>query len=637
MRLGEGKQLDKMKAALSLQSTKAVGDPVLSLKLDTILAKRALAQRSDIQSARLNYIYQPSAIPNDDRYDAQWHFPLINLPQAWDITQGSSSVIVAVIDTGVLLNHPDLTNKLVTGYDFISNPIIANDSESAGIVIDGNPVDIDPNPNDPGDDAFIFSSTFHGTHVAGTVAAQTNNNIGVAGVGWNVKIMPLRALGKGGGTTYDIEQAVRYAARLSNDSGTLPAQKADVINLSLGGAGGVTPTPEAYTLARAAGCIIVAAAGNESSSVPAYPASYDDAVISVGAVDITKSRAFYSNTGTHLDVVAPGGDTTQNFNGDNFPDGVLSTTGSDVSSPVSYNYGLKQGTSMATPHVAGVAALMKSVRPGLTPDEFVAALTAGELTEDLGAAGRDDDYGNGLIDALASVLHAQLLNAGGVVADSAYMAVSPGLLNFGTSRTSLNLTVSNTGNGTTPLAITSVTNDSGGWLTLSTTPSGGLGEYVFTVDRSSLADDMTYSATITIVSSVNTVTIPVIMQKVSTTTTDNAGRQYVLLVRASDSAILTQVAINISSGSYNYSFTDIAAGEYRIVTGSDLDNDGIICDPGEACGVFPETGTLELSANLTNADFITSFGSALATSALSAATTSDFIGPEGLPLKRLVH
>ncbi|MCU7814220.1 MAG: S8 family serine peptidase [Candidatus Thiodiazotropha sp. (ex Rostrolucina anterorostrata)] len=154
-------------------------------KLDTLLAIKELSNRQDIVYAEPNYILHALATPNDEYYGLQWHYPQINLPQAWDITTGDNSVIVAVIDTGVLLDHPDMAEQLIAGYDFISDPDNAGDNDG-----------IDNNPNDEGDALQEgASSSFHGTHVAGTVAARSNDAQGAAGVAWDSKIMPIRVLG----------------------------------------------------------------------------------------------------------------------------------------------------------------------------------------------------------------------------------------------------------------------------------------------------------------------------------------------------------------------------------------------------------------------------------------------------------
>jgi len=364
-------------------------------------------------------------------------------------------VVVAVIDTGVLLDHPDLQANLThngisgDGYDFINDSTSARDGDG-----------IDSNPYDVGDlGVGNGASSFHGTHVSGTVSAVTNNNLGVAGVSWNTRIMPMRVMGVGGGTSYNIAQAVRYAAGLSNDSNTLPSQKADIINLSLGGSSYSQDSQAVYTMARNAGVIIIASAGNDYSSQPNYPASYDG-VVSVSAVDMNSNIAPYSNYGQYVDVAAPGGDTSRDLNGDGRADGVLSTLG-NLDGP---DYRYYQGTSMAAPHVAGVAALMKAVNPNLTPDEFDAYLQNFEIVNDMGTPGRDNLYGYGLIDALKAV---QAQQGGGTT--SSLLQLSPAALNFGWATTTASLIASVV--GTTAITVTSVT-DNASWLTVSNEGSG---------------------------------------------------------------------------------------------------------------------------------------------------------------------
>ena len=195
-----------------------------------------------------NYYVHSTAEPDDIFYEDQWNLSAINLPEAWEYTTGSSNVVVAVVDTGVLMDHPDLAGQLTNdGYDFISDPDISLDGDG-----------IDSNPDDPGDMMYGTHSSFHGTHCAGIVAAASNNGIGVSGVAWETKIMPIRVLGDGGvGTTYDVLQGVLYAAGLENDSDTVPSQPADVISLSLGGDGGADQY--VYNQVRAQGIIVVAA------------------------------------------------------------------------------------------------------------------------------------------------------------------------------------------------------------------------------------------------------------------------------------------------------------------------------------------------------------------------------------------
>ena len=548
-------------------------------KLDTLLVAKALSKRSDILEAGLNYRYYPTAIPNDTNYNLQWHYPSINLPQAWDLTTGSPNVIVAVIDTGVLVNHPDLQGQLVPGYDFIA------DNANSG---DGQP-GIDPDPNDPGDGGGVTTSSFHGTHVSGTIAAASNNNLGVAGIAWGVKIMPCRAVGINGGLRYDIEQCVRFVSGLSNDSGTLPAQRADIINLSLGGPTNSTSAPAAYRDARNQGVIVVAAAGNDGSNVLFAPAAYNG-VVSVSATNISRQLASYSNFGPTIDVAAPGG-AQGDLNGDGFFDGVLSTGGDDSGNGITFTYRFAAGTSMASPHMAGVVALMKSVYPDLTPAILDTMLANGQLTDDAGSPGRDDSFGYGIINAQKAVQAA--INASGPPAPTppppapAVLQVTPTALNFGAATTTLQLNVTNAGEAT--LDITSITNDSGGWLTVTpvSVDATGLGSYDVMVNRTAMLEGV-YTATITVQSSAGSQNVSVIMQ-VATNITADAGIHYVELIDMETMELFDRIIVLGNNGTYNYTFPGVPFGTYHIRAGSDLDNDDILCELGEACGAYPTT------------------------------------------------
>lgn len=605
-------------AAQDRSAVSIARDERLREKWETLRALKAVRARGDVLYAEPNYIRRAFATPDDTSYGLQWHYPLINLPQAWDAVGGlpnaGANVTVAVIDTGIVSAHPDLVNNIALGgFDFISDVSISLDDDG-----------IDNDPEDPGDDPDGRSS-FHGTHVAGTIAAETNNTSFVAGVAGAAKILPLRVLGLGGvGSSFDILEAVKYAAGLASVGGVqVPNRRADVINLSLGGSGSSQAEQDVFNQARARGVIVVAAAGNENTSTPSFPASYDG-VVSVSAVDINKNRAFYSNFGSFIDVAAPGGDATKDLNGDGQPDGVLSTHADDSSGSIVPNAGILMGTSMAAPHVAGVAALMKGVNPGLTPANFDAFLVTGALTQDIGTMGQDDFYGYGLIDANKAVA------AASGTTPPAALVVTPGGLNFGVSGSTVELSAVNGGSGT--LTVTGVTDDQP-WL-LVTPPSGsanGLGTYVVSVDRTLVADG-THTGKITFTSGANNVTINVIMQKLSTSPGANAGRHYILLLD-SNFGIVDQAAANAVNGQYAYAFGGRSTGDYYVIAGSDANNDGFICDAGEACGAFPtldQFTAIKVGPSAT-ANFFTGFE----TSVSSQASVGSAATPARIAHKRL--
>ncbi|MEW8396780.1 MAG: S8 family serine peptidase, partial [Candidatus Thiodiazotropha sp.] len=565
-------------------------------KLETLYAVKGLRKRGDVAYAEPNYIVRPSLTPNDTHYNLQWHYPQINLPQAWDITTGDNSVIVAVIDTGVLLTHPEMLGQLTEGYDFISDPENAGDGDG-----------IDSNPNDDGDAVQEgISSSFHGTHVAATVAASSNDSRGAAGVAWNSRIMPIRVLGKDGGNSLDLAEGIRFAAGLPNASGTLPAQAADIINLSLGGSADNQTTRDAVAAARAAGVIIVAAAGNETTSQLSYPASYEG-VVSVSAVDINRDLAFYSNFGSMIDVAAPGGDLRVDLNGDSRPDGILSAGADDSTDTLSYQLVFYNGTSMASPHVAGVAALMKAVYPAMTPAEFDLLLAAGELTNDLGDTGRDDLFGHGLIDAFKAVDAAQQRGGGGVPVDPA-LSVNPQSLSFSHSLQTATLFIEQIGGDLGSVQIT----ENIDWLSLQANQvdSSGYGSYSAVVDRTGVAAG-TYSGSIQISAGTANSTVEVIMQVLDTTISGDAGIHYVLLVNNATNSVLQQFQVDAVGESVNYSFSDVTSGNYIIFAGSDMDMDGIICDAGESCGAYAtasQPSIIEVTtSDIADRDFATSY------------------------------
>jgi serine protease len=576
----------------TLKKHDAIADAQRRGKHRTLEVVKALRQREDVLFAEPNYLRRILVTPDDPLYSSQWHYDQIHLPGAWDLTMGSSDVIVAVVDSGVLINHPDLSGKLTgTGYDFVSDETIAGDGDG-----------IDSNPDDPGDHARDDnSSTFHGTHVAGTIGAATGNGVGVAGAGWLTRVMAVRCLGMDGvGTDYDLSQGIRYAAGLANDSGTLPAEPAEIINLSLGSEIDSSVLSAAIQDARDQGVIVIAAAGNEATDQPLYPAAYDT-VVSVSAVDYAANRAIYSSYGSTIDVAAPGGDATADLNSDDSGDGVLSTLGSDGAGTINMMYGFHQGTSMAAPHVSAVAALMKALRPGMTPDELDAFLASGQITTDIGDP---NFFGAGLIDAQKAVLAAQT----GTV--PTLLSVNPSLVSLGIALAGATITAETVGDAGGELSVTDVSADVS-WLSIVpvTVDANGLGTYAITADRNGLADGG-YNGTITFVSSQNTVTAAVTMQVSTVHSNTPASHHYIRLVHAGTDATAHETVAQERDGVYNFFFLDVSQGDYYLYAGTDLDMDLDIRDAGEIVGAYlnlDRPQILTVNRNLSGLDFISRF------------------------------
>lgn len=357
--------------------------------------------------------FAPNLTPNDPRFSDQWHYIYtpntaegLNLVPAWNISTGNASTVVAVLDTGILA-HTDLAGKTVPGYDMIDDPFVANDGNGR----DNNPADpgdwSTPNqcaPGDPGSD-----SSWHGTHVAGTIGAATNNNVGVAGVNWNAKILPVRVLGRCGGYTSDIVDGMRWAAGLAVTGVPANANPAKVLNLSLGGSGSCSTTEQnAINAVVAAGSMLIVAAGNENQNASNSAPANCNNVITVAATDRTGDRAYYSNFGSVVEVSGPGG--AQAGPGDS--DGVLSTLDTGTTTPNNSNtYEYYQGTSMATPHVAGVASLIVGLRPAYTSAQVSNLLQTTARAFPAGSTCSTSICGAGIVDAFQAL--SNIDNVGG--------------------------------------------------------------------------------------------------------------------------------------------------------------------------------------------------------------------------------
>lgn len=379
-------------------------------KLDKAESKQLMAELMkdpNVLAVEADVRMKPLFVPNDPLYAQQWHYKNgpggINLEPAWDITKGNG-IVVGVIDTGIT-PHSEFAGQLVPGYDFI------DDLDTA---VDGDGRDADP--NDPGDwslagecSFFDEDSSWHGTHVAGTIAALTDNGAGTAGVAPNAKILPLRALGKCGGYLSDIADAITWGSGGTVAGLPANANPAEVLNMSLGGSGACSVTFQtAIDAAVARGTTIVVAAGNSGGDAASQQPASCNNVIAVSAVGPTGALASYSSYGAVVDVAAPGGTGASPA-----ADNVLSTLNLGLTDQAGEGYAWYAGTSMASPHVAGVAALIQAA--SATPKtpaqvkkilENTAYANGGFPT----GCGYDKPCGTGIIDATAAVLVANGTN-----------------------------------------------------------------------------------------------------------------------------------------------------------------------------------------------------------------------------------
>ena len=405
---------------IDTSSTRRIGDALLMKAADEPNADRlasTLQSQPEVLWAQPNYFRRLKWVPNDTGYARQWNFDLIRIPVAWDINNGASDkVVVAVIDTGIATVTRSYDFQLWTGLgvETVAVPFSVNPDLGSSRILTGRDFVFWTGP--------VVDMVGHGTHVAGTILQDTNNSIGMAGIAYRARLMPLKAcLGyweiqfalsargvpgfvnpdeTGACTDAAIAEAIRFAAD----------NAAHVINLSLGGQ---DPSPvilEAIQYAVGRGLFVSIAAGNEfrEGNPVIYPAKYAeqlDGVVSVGAVGPSSRRAYYSTTGSYVEVVAPGGDAQEGglegviyqsslYEQDSDPRGIVRPRFDHYAEVPS------QGTSMAAPHVSGVAALLYSF--GITtPARIEGALKSS--ARDLGVRGRDDEFGYGLVDAPAAL------------------------------------------------------------------------------------------------------------------------------------------------------------------------------------------------------------------------------------------
>ena len=512
------------------------------------LAARLSAQ-NDVEYAEVDERMRAYAAPNDPLYRAalttspasgQWYLQApnatlvsaVNAEAAWAITTGRSSVVVAVLDTGVRKDHPDLAGKLLPGYDFITNALNANDGDGR-----------DNDPSDPGDwveaadvpvngvggvpgctSADIGNSIWHGTQTAGLIGAATNNGSGMASMGRDVMILPLRVLGKCGGLSSDIQSAMYWAAGLRAENGQFNPNPAKVINLSLGSSLACSKGyQDAVNAVVAAGVVVVAAAGNEGVDVGS-PANCVG-VIGVAGLRHSGTKVGYSNLGSTVSISAPAGNCFNSGGACLYP--LLTTTNSGAKGPVAniYTDGVSEltatlGTSFSAPLVAGTAALLFSANPSLTPAQVLTALKSSARTFPSGA-------GTGVQACTAPSTTAQ---------NECYCTTSTcgaGMLDAGAAVASVAVVTANIGVASTTVTV-------GDAVALDGTPSRASGSASIATYLWAITSG---SATFTSATNASSATLttsaagPVV---VSLTVTDSNGRQ------ASTSSTLTVNAVTVA-------------------------------------------------------------------------------------------
>ncbi len=412
--------LSVLRGPVDAAETEWIGDVLrarTTSEPDAEAAAAVLRRQPEVEWAQPNYLRRLHATPNDPSFSRQWNFEMIDMTRAWDINPGANAnVVVAIIDTGVTTATASYLFPLWTGtrFETVNVPFAVSPDLAASRILPGRDFVFWSGP--------VLDMVGHGTHVAGTALEETNNNLGFSGIAYGARLLPLKAcfgywdlqvLQSAAGIPGFVDpnetgacpdSAVAEAIRFAADNG------ARVINLSLGGSSPSPVTLDALNYAVSRGAFIAISMGNnyERGNTPQYPAAYApqmNGAVSVGAVSRSQRRAVYSATGDHLELVAPGGDIR-----DGGLPGVIYQIGLDefeidpftIIRPRFDRYfdTPQQGTSSAAPHVSGLAALLYS--QGITTPAAIEAAMK-RFAKDVGATGKDTEYGNGLIDARATL------------------------------------------------------------------------------------------------------------------------------------------------------------------------------------------------------------------------------------------
>jgi len=598
--------VERLRAAIGARLVRRTSSGSLVLEVPSVFSdaggREALAAAARLRSeagvvfAEPDWIVRSCAVPDDPDYGRQWNLDGIGAPSAWDVTTGIPSIVVGVLDSGII-SHPDLDPQVVPGYDFVSDLGIAGDGDGR-----------DPDPTDPGGAVFSDGShEWHGSHVAGILGARGNDGYGISGVAPGCKIMPLRVTGSGGGTISDLSDALRYAAGLAATAdGPALASPLRVVNVSLGTSQPSSELQAACDAAEAAGTLVCAAAGNGGGAV-LYPAAYPS-VLAVGAVDGRLVYATYSGHGPSLDCVAPGGNENRDVAADGFSDAILSTVLDETVIPAVPGDTYYSGTSMAVPHVAGVAALVLSVDPSLSLVDLRTTILS--TCRDLDVQGPDDNTGRGLVQAGEAVRYA-LATLGTPRADAPRLLLSSTAVRLPTFESVATVYVDNGGGGVLHVAGVSATTDSGvPWLS-AFLPGGphsdavNAGMIAISASRTGLAIG-TYAGHVYVSDGFSTIgSIRVVLEVGSFPLT---AATILVVARQQPTGIVRASAIADGAHGFRYAFHGLAAGTYTVTAGTDLDDDGFFCEAPDWCGSFGGTpatpivvgaGDVRLGTNVT--------------------------------------
>ena len=511
-------------------------------------------------------VYKLAGFTQDEYWSYQWGLQNIGLDVVLNaIGQETKNVAVAVIDSG----SPATTSTAWTTSAFLEGGYDFAPFESSA---DGDGNDPDPTDHNP-------ISGSHGTHVATTITALNDgNNIN----GFGVHVVPFNVFGNSGGAyVSDTIAAMLYAAGLSNESGTTYTGSVPirVVNLSLGSTGGGCGSSYRNSIQDVtdAGITVVSSSGNEAVEAPGaygYPASCEN-VISVGAVDPLNNRAYYSTYNDMVDIAAPGGTSGTDVNGDGQGDGILAFDGNE-------SLAVYQGTSMASPHVAGAIAVIYGLKPDWTPIQMEAFINSGYLTDDIGTEGKDDEYGMGMLNL--SKGFTALIDGG---LDFTYATITPGSFNFGYTDTEKTISINKIGTGDLSVTGLSALNSSLVDITAVEIDSSGFGTYKVTLTRGDVPDGSYQSSISASISDDTSVNVTFIYSVGEERQRPYIGYTYLLLINDNGEAEGGWY-VDLGPEGVSFQVEDIPNGSYYWLFSTEIDDDNYVGSYGEMVETYPE-------------------------------------------------